>query len=115
MIDIAHHLKPSARGELEISDVNKIYLKQGSLFVEQLGRGIAWLDTGTKDSLMDAGHFIKTIETRQRFKIACLEEIACRNGWITVEDMIKLGSEIGKAEYGKYLINLGREIDSQST
>ena len=85
MIEIAKNIKPSERGELEITDVNKKYLKQRNLCVEELGRGIAWLDTGTKDSLMEAGHFIKTIENRQRFKVACLEEIACRNGWISVE------------------------------
>ena len=115
MIEIAKNIKPSDRGELEITDINKTYLKQGYLCVEELGRGIAWLDTGTKDSLMEAGHFIQTIENRQGLKVACLEEIACRNGWISVEKMIKLGFELEKTEYGRYLINLGREIELIST
>ena len=111
VIEIAKNIKPSDRGELEITDINKIYLKQGNLFVEELGRGFAWLDTGTNDSLMEAGQFIQTIENRQGFKVACLEEIACRNGWITTEKMIKYGFEFEKTDYGRYLIDLGREIE----
>ena len=111
VIEIAKNIKPSDRGELEITDINKKYLKQGNLFVEELGRGFAWLDTGTNDSLMEAGQFIQTIENRQGFKVACLEEIACRNGWITTEKMIKYGFEFEKTDYGRYLIDLGREIE----
>ena len=111
VIEIAKNIKPSDRGELEITDINKIYLKQGNLFVEELGRGFAWLDTGTNDSLMEAGQFIQTIEKRQGFKVACLEEIACRNGWITTEKMIKHGFEFEQTDYGRYLIDLGREIE----
>jgi len=111
VIKFAKNIKPSNRGELEITNINKKYLKQGNLCIEELGRGFAWLDTGTNDSLMEAGHFIQTIENRQGFKVACLEEIACRNGWITAEKMIKYGFEIEKTDYGRYLIDLGREIE----
>ena len=109
--EIAKNITPSDRGELEITDIIKIYLKQGDLFVEELGRGFAWLDTGTNESLMEAGHFIQTIERRQAFKVACLEEIACRNGWITAEKMIQYGFELEKTDYGRYLIDLGQEIE----
>ena len=111
VIKIAKDIKPSNRGELEITDINKNYLKRGDLYVEELGRGFAWLDTGTNDSLMEASHFIQTIENRQGFKIACLEEIACRNGWINAEKIMKYGFELEKTDYGKYLIGLAKEFE----
>jgi len=110
VVRIAKTIKPSPRGELEITDINKEYMKQGKLYVENFGRGFAWLDTGTYDSLMDAGQFIQTIEHRQGLKVACLEEVACRNGWISAERLIKYGVEIKSTDYGKYLIEIGREI-----
>jgi len=110
VVEIAKNIKPSARGELEITDINVEYLKKEKLYVEDFGRGFAWLDTGTHDSLMDAGQFIQTIERRQGFKVACLEEIACRKGWISKEKIIKYGNTIKKTDYGKYLIEIGKEI-----
>lgn len=103
VVDVTRQLKPSARGELEITDLNRIYLRQGRLRVELLGRGIAWLDTGTNRSLMEAGQFIQAIEERQGLKVACLEEIAWRQGWITVEQVRKLAEGMGKSAYGEYL------------
>ena len=106
VIEISKSIVPSQRGELEISDVNKIYLANNELNVEILGRGFAWLDTGTHKSLIDAGSFVKTIEERQGFKIACLEEIAFTKGWIT-EEILKQQIEIfKKTQYGSYLNNL---------
>jgi len=112
VVEIAKNLTLSDRGEFEITDINKYYLDVGALHVEDFGRGFAWLDTGTHDSLLEAGTFIQTIEHRQGVKIACLEEIACRNGWITGEDMIKLGKKIINTEYGKYLVEVGSEVIS---
>lgn len=106
VIDIAKSIQPSPRGELEISSVNQIYVEQGKLHVELLGRGYAWLDTGTVDSLIEAGTFVQTIQHRQGFKIACLEEIAFRNSWIGTEDLFKYGSLMKKTEYGKYILSL---------
>ena len=106
VIDIAHAVKPSARGELEITDVNNAYLKRGNLHVELLGRGIAWLDTGTHDSLLDASAFVQAVETRQGLKVACLEEIALRNGYITEEDVCVLAAPMAKTAYGQYLLEL---------
>ncbi|MBS3964631.1 MAG: glucose-1-phosphate thymidylyltransferase RfbA [Methylomonas sp.] len=106
VVDIAANLKPSPRGELEITDVNKVYLAQQQLSVEIMGRGYAWLDTGTHSSLIEAGNFIETIENRQGLKIACPEEIAWRNRWISDDDMEKLAKPLAKNGYGQYLFNL---------
>lgn len=108
-VEIASRVRPSDRGELEITDVNKTYLELGSLQVELLGRGFAWLDSGTHDSLIEAGQFVQTIERRQGLKIACLEEIAYRNGWITAERLRELGEKQRKTSYGQYLIDLVEE------
>ncbi len=105
----AKEVTPSERGELEISDLNKLYLEEGNLTVEVFNRGMAWLDTGTTDSLLDASSFIKTIESRQGLKISCPEEIAWRNGWINDEELIKLSQPLKKSGYGTYLSNLVEE------
>jgi glucose-1-phosphate thymidylyltransferase len=104
--DIAASLKPSARGELEITDVNAAYLRSGALNVEIMGRGYAWLDTGTHDSLLEAGQFIATLEKRQGLKVACLEEIAFRNRWISAEDVERRARPLLKNEYGRYLMKV---------
>lgn len=104
--DIARSIQPSARGELEITDVNSTYLSQGRLNVEVLGRGFAWLDTGTYDSLMQAGQFVQTLEKRQGFKVACIEEIAFDNGWITTEQLLEVAHKYQKTSYGQYLKSL---------
>ena len=109
VLDIATGLAPSARGEYEITDVNLAYLEQGDLHVELLGRGVAWLDTGTNDSLLQASNFVETIQERQGLKIACLEEIAFRQKWITREDLERLGAAMGKSSYGAYLLQLARD------
>lgn len=106
VIRIAKNIKPSQRGELEITSVNEEYLKQKNLKVELLGRGFAWLDTGTHDSLLDASTFVQTIEHRQGYKIACLEEIAYNNKWITKEQMLEIAKPLEKNGYGKYLREL---------
>jgi glucose-1-phosphate thymidylyltransferase len=103
VLDIAAALRPSARGELEITDVNKAYLEWGELEVRRLGRGFAWLDTGTCDSLLEAGEFVRTIQHRQALPIACLEEIAFRKGWIDHVQLRKLAAELGRTPYGSYL------------
>jgi glucose-1-phosphate thymidylyltransferase len=105
-VDIAANLQPSARGELEITDLNRRYLEEGNLHVEQLGRGTAWLDTGTHESLMEAAEFVSVIERRQGLKIACLEEIALRNKWITLADLEQQIARLGKSSYGAYLKRL---------
>ncbi len=106
MLEVARALKPSARGELEITDVNRTYLEWGALQVERLGRGFAWLDTGTCDSLLEAAEFVRTIQHRQALPIACLEEIAYRQGWIDAAQLTKLAAEYGKTRYGDYLKSL---------
>ncbi len=105
-LDIAAQLKPSDRGELEISDVNKVYLETGDLHVEKMGRGIAWLDTGTHESLMQAANFIDAIEQRQGLKVACVEEIAYRKGYIDASQIEKLAQPLLKSGYGQYLMNM---------
>jgi len=111
VLDIAAGLRPSARGELEITDVNKAYLAQGALACEVMGRGMAWLDTGTHESLLEAAQYIATIERRQGLKVACPEEIAYRLGYIGAVDVEKLGREMAKNGYGQYLLALLREPD----
>ena len=103
VVEYAKNLKPSARGELEITDLNRIYLENGDLNVELLGQGFTWLDTGTHESLVDATNFVKTVETHQHRKIACLEEIAYLNGWISKEDVLKTYEIVKKNQYGQYL------------
>lgn len=108
VVDIAKSIKPSARGELEITSVNQEYLNQGNLLVKKLQRGFAWLDTGTHDSLSEASTFIEVIEKRQGLKIACLEEIAFKKGWISKEDLKELAKPMEKNDYGRYLIQLAK-------
>jgi len=109
VIEIAKNLKPSERGELEITDVNKEYLKKGQLKVELFGRGFAWLDTGTYDSLLEASNYVETIQKRQGFYVSCIEEIAYRKGWINKEQLTNLAKEMEKVEYGKYLLEIAGE------
>ena len=111
VVEVAKSLKPSARGELEITDVNRWYLERGQLHVEVLGRGFAWLDTGTQDSLIEAASFIQTIEKRQGLKVACPEEIAYHLGYIDASQMKQLATRLGKSGYGNYLLQVLREAD----
>lgn len=109
VVDIARSVKPSGRGELEITSVNQVYLERGDLFVELLGRGFAWLDTGTHESLLEASMFVHTVEKRQGFKISCLEEIAYHNGWLDRNALLNRGNVLSKTGYGKYLLEIARE------
>lgn len=109
VVDIAANLKPSARGELEITSVNQTYLEQGNLSLQKLGRGFAWLDTGTHESLSEASTFIEVVEKRQGLKVACLEEIAFRRGWIDRQTLLSLAEPMKKNDYGKYLIRLAED------
>jgi len=106
VVDIAKAVKPSARGEVEITDINNIYLSRGNLKVELLGRGFAWLDTGTHDSLMEAGRFVQTVENRQGLKVACLEEISFRNGWLSKDQLLSQARKLKKTSYGEYLFKV---------
>ena len=106
VVGLAKTLEPSHRGELEITSLNQLYLERGDLRVDVLGRGFAWLDTGTHRSLLAASHFVETIQTRQGYKIGCLEEIAFHNGWLSKEEIISSGQALGKTEYGQYLLAL---------
>jgi glucose-1-phosphate thymidylyltransferase len=111
VVDIARAVKPSWRGELEITSVNQAYLERGDLDVELLGRGSAWLDTGTFDTLLQAAQFVQTLEARQGLRICCPEEICWRNGWIDDAQLERVGAEIGKSQYGQYLLNLLKHRD----
>ena len=115
VVSFAESLKPSKRGEFEITDLNKIYLERGELNVELLGQGFTWLDTGTHESLVDATNFVKTVETHQHRKIACLEEIAYLNGWITREDVLNVYERLKKNQYGQYLMDVleGKYLDAR--
>jgi len=110
-VEYVRSLKPSRRGELEITDLNQVYLDAGNLRVERMGRGYAWLDTGTHDSLLEAGQFISTIEKRQGQKVAAPEEVAWRQGWISTENLLELASQLAKSGYGLYLLSLTKEPD----
>ncbi len=110
VVQIAKAVKPSPRGELEITDVNNAYLARGDLRVERFGRGFAWLDTGTHDSLLDASHYVQTVEKRQGLKVACLEEIAYQQGWIDRDKLLACAKALGKTGYGQYLYKLAEEL-----
>ena len=109
VVEIAKRIKPSARGELEITTVNNVYLQRGDLRVQRLGRGYAWLDTGTHDAMLDAANFIRTIETRQGLQVACLQEIALENGWLTKAQVRERIQDLLKTEYGQYLMRITKE------
>tara|TARA_R110002096_G_scaffold173781_2_gene348068 strand:+ start:238349 stop:239233 length:885 start_codon:yes stop_codon:yes gene_type:complete len=113
VVGLAKQLSPSARGELEITDLNRMYLDRGDLTVERMGRGYAWLDTGTHESLLQAHHFVQTIEQRQGLKIACPEEIAYRRGWISEEGVLKIAERMKSNEYGQYLLRVLKEPENE--
>ncbi|MFC5422561.1 MAG: glucose-1-phosphate thymidylyltransferase [Stutzerimonas stutzeri] len=106
VVELARTLKPSPRGELEITDINRVYLQRGELAVETMGRGFAWLDTGTPDSLLEAGEFVRTLESRQGLRVACPEEIAYRRGWISAEQLSAQAQKLAKSDYGRYLLGI---------
>ena len=108
VVEVAKQIKPSSRGELEITDLNRHFLQEGALYLQSLGRGFAWLDTGTHESLYEATSFVKAVESRQGVKIACLEEIAWRKGWITSEDLLRLAEPMQQSAYGQYMIRLAK-------
>ncbi|MDY2801497.1 MAG: sugar phosphate nucleotidyltransferase, partial [Fusobacterium mortiferum] len=110
VVEKAKSIKPSKRGELEITDLNRLYLEEKTLKVNLLGRGFAWLDTGTHKNLLQASNFIETIQERQGNYVACIEEIAYRNGWISREDLLRLAEPLLKTDYGKYLVEVSQEI-----
>ncbi|GEM81333.1 glucose-1-phosphate thymidylyltransferase RfbA [Vibrio superstes] len=110
VVEFAKKIKPSARGELEITDINDLYLQDGSLKVEILGRGFAWLDTGTHESLHEASSFVQTVENVQGLKVACLEEISLRHGWLTREQVLELSKPMAKNDYGQYLARIAKEV-----
>ena len=110
VVDIAANVKPSPRGELEITDINRAYLEQGLLRVERMGRGTAWLDSGTPDSLIDAASYVRALENRQGERICCPEVIAFENGFISAEQLSKLGQELGKSGYGQYLLKVAEDM-----
>ena len=112
--DIAAAIKPSARGELEITDVNRVYLEKNELSVEIMGRGFAWLDTGTHDSLLDAAGFIATLQKRQGLMVACPEEIAYRQGWISADLVQKVAAQLSKNSYGQYLSKILHELNTSA-
>lgn len=111
VVELAKQVKPSDRGELEITSINQAYLERGDLNVELLGRGFAWLDTGTHESLLEAAHFVETIEKRQGYKVACLEEIAYHNGWLNAYELQRVGQSLKKNSYGQYLLSLAEESE----
>ena len=113
VVDIAASLKPSARGELEITDVNRVYLEKGDLHVEVFGRGFAWLDTGTHTSLVEASYFVRILEQRQGLRIACPEEIAFRLGYISLDQFYRLAQRTAKSSYGEYLMSIYRSFATQ--
>ena len=113
VVEVAKSIKPSARGELEITAVNDWFLRDCELRMQQLGRGFAWLDTGTHESLYEASTFIEVIENRQGLKVSCLEEIAWRKGWITNEDLLRLAEPMKKNQYGQYLLKIASQIQSK--
>jgi glucose-1-phosphate thymidylyltransferase len=112
--DITASIKPSARGELEITDINRIYLDKNELSVEIMGRGFAWLDTGTHDSLLDAAGFIATLQKRQGLMVACPEEIAYRQGWSSTEDVLKVATQLRNNNYGQYLSKIVKELNTSA-
>jgi glucose-1-phosphate thymidylyltransferase len=114
VVEIAKKVKPSSRGELEITSINQAYLDRGDLSVELLGRGFAWLDTGTHESLLEAAHFVETLEKRQGYKVACLEEIAFNNGWLTVDQLVRIGASLSKNSYGQYLLSIAENKNKNS-
>lgn len=115
VVDIAAAVKPSARGEIEITDINREYLKSGQLHVEQLGRGFAWFDTGTAESLSEAAQFVQVLEHRQGTRIGCIEEIAWRQGFITTDELVGLARRIGKSAYGEYLVQIANSTDQNAS